>query len=189
MTIAKIFSHIENDYNYPTFMKRNARYRGHRESEKYLNAHQEQVWDIQNNYYELDALTNNQNQAIESWFNGETEKTVENVMFSQTKSFQTYSNQSQYLLYPGISASSFSSIVVQLNNKTLAINVDYTVGDGYLNLTKPTDGTCTVSFTVNASIPNAMNTGIFSIKNKLQALDERLGELEKRRQNYEDAYK
>jgi hypothetical protein len=57
-------------YKYPNIMKRNARYRGHRESEKFLNDHQEQIYDIRQLYKDLTSLENMKKAAIDSWFYG-----------------------------------------------------------------------------------------------------------------------
>lgn len=58
-------------YKYPNIMKRNARYRGHRESEKVLNSHQEQIFDIRQLYRDLSILEEKKKTAIESWFHGQ----------------------------------------------------------------------------------------------------------------------
>lgn len=55
-------------YGYPQTMKRNARYRGPRESEKVLLDHSEQLYDIRQLTLTRMRQTTEQNEAIASWF-------------------------------------------------------------------------------------------------------------------------
>lgn len=57
-------------YKYPNIMKRNVRYRGHRESEKMLNDHQEQIYDIRQLYKDIDSLDKMKDITIDTWFHG-----------------------------------------------------------------------------------------------------------------------
>lgn len=74
-------------YKYPNIMKRNARYRGHRESEKALHDHQEQIYDIRQLHRSITDLKKKADLGIQSWFEGKKnisismkiEENVENI--------------------------------------------------------------------------------------------------------------
>jgi|GEM_PF-6068329 len=57
-------------YKLPNIMKRNARYRGHRESEKFLSDHQEQIYEIRQIYKDLSSLEQMKDVTVRSWFYG-----------------------------------------------------------------------------------------------------------------------
>jgi len=169
-------------------MKRNARYRGQRESEKYLLSHQEQVYDIHMNYVDIDQLTKTQNELTASWFHNEKSPNPVNITYAQEKTFETNEKQSNYPIIPGMPKSSFSNIVVKLNGATLNLNSDYTLSNGYLILNKPVNGTCQISYVITTTLSQSNMTGLYDLKLKLQMIDERLGEIERKRQSYENTY-
>jgi hypothetical protein len=49
-------------------------------------------------------------------------------------------------------------------------------------------GTLTASYTVTVSVEEQKMTGIFDLKSRMQMMDERLGEMERRYLRYENAY-
>jgi hypothetical protein len=183
----------EAHYKLPHIMKRNARYRGHRESEKYLSSHQEQIFDIRQNWKEINDFTELQESTIKSFFHGESSKPSQNIMISKVKTFTADNNQDSYLLINDVAIRSISNIVVELDG----IVVDpskYHVTNGYLFIdtekatTHPNPSTLKVTFVAVAEVNPDHITGIYNIKKRLQYIDERLGELERRYREHENAY-
>jgi hypothetical protein len=187
----KIVERRDDNYKYPNMMKRNARYRGHRESEKYLSSHQEQILDIRLNHVDIQALQDLQGKLITSWFNGENEAPAENITFSAEKTFQVNQEQSSYPLIPGVPRGQFSNVVVELNGLVLTPDVDYLINNGYLiiNGIALQNGTMKASYTATVSTVEHRMTGIHELQERIERLDERVGELERRYVRYENAYK
>lgn len=180
----------DDAYKYPNLMKRNARYRGQRESEKVLNSHQEQVYDIRQNFKDITELTNLQEISIKSWFRGEIAKETEINTFTATKSFNTSKDQATYSLMPGVPGSQFSNVVIQLNGSILPVFA-YSINDlGYLVLSRNVlqDGTMTVDFAVSVALGDQRMVGTQELGMKLREMDERLGELERRFTKYESTF-
>jgi hypothetical protein len=180
----------DDPYKYPHIMKRNARYRGHRESEKVLSSNQEQIYDIRQNYVDIQSLTDLQESWITSWFQGENEAPSENLTFTTTKTFTANTDQSMYPLIPGAPAGAFSSVVVELNGKTLSSPTDYVITDGWVNIKSSAlqSGTLNVTYTATIRVMQQRMFGIYEIMQRMQRMDERIGELERRYGRYEDAY-
>jgi PKD repeat protein len=139
-------------YKYPNIMKRNVRYRGHRESEKMLNDHQEQIYDIRQLYKDIGSLDEMKDITITSWFHG-----VENLSISmkvkenENKLKEIQSNPSDTDVD---SVRVLTNDVVQLSGNSFEERI----------------------------------VGIYGIKRRMQELDERIAEAERRYRDYENAY-
>lgn len=142
---------VEHLYKYPNIMKRNSRYRGHRESEKVLNDHQEQIYDIRQLYKDLDNLDVMKYITINSWFFGG-------------------------------------------GNNSISMKLEGNVNNPAKTIGIPTDTNVdTVRVLANNMIQLNGNTeesmaGIYNIKRRMQELDERIAEAERRYREYENAY-
>lgn len=134
----------------PSIMLRNARYRGHRESEKFLSDHQEQIYDIRQNYKDITALVKKQKEKINAWFKGNDPSFGINLHSNHPNSADMLSIQ-------------------EGKNRTnmLELNEKY-------------------EFQA-MSHHDVSVVGLQSIYKKLKAIDEKLGELERRYQSYENA--
>jgi hypothetical protein len=139
-------------YKYPNIMKRNSRYRGQRESEKVLNDHQEQTYDIRQLHKDISKLDSMKEETIDSWFNG-----IETLSISM-KSKENGTNLPKDSTSQ--QESDFDSVRV--------------FEDGMVQLS----GT---SFEERI-------VGIYGIKRRMQELDERIAEAERRYREYENAY-
>lgn len=139
-------------YKYPNIMKRNARYRGHRESEKVLQDHQEQIYDIRQIYKDLTSLEVMKDTTIDSWFNG-----VDNLSISMN----AVENQS-------------ISVESQMNHTETDVDSIRALEDNMVQL----NWNNFVEYIV----------GIYGIKRRMQELDERIAEAERRYRDYENAY-
>lgn len=139
-------------YKYPNIMKRNARYRGQRESEKFLSDHQEQIFDIRQLTNDIQNLQESSNTMIYSWFNGDEGGSI---------SMKTEGNEKE----------SNESLLIQ--NDTLSDTVRAFSGD-------------VLELSIN-TLENQM-VGIYDLKERMQRLDERLAEAERRYTEYENAY-
>jgi hypothetical protein len=173
----------------PNIMKRNARFRGHRESEKTLYDHQEQIFEIRQNWEEINNLTNLKDSTVKGWFHGEPVKLDKNLTITQSKTFQASSDKSRYPLIKDGTVRSFTNVVVKLDG--IVINpLDYFFSQGDLVYTSPssTPQTLTISYTAKIDLPQDFNKGIYNVKKRLQALDERIAEAERRYQDIENAY-
>lgn len=178
-------------FNYPNAMKRNARYRGQRESEKTLNDHQEQIYDIRKIYSELASFTKFQNIVINSWFIGELEANLQNLLIEGEKVFEVASGVTEYPLITGQPVRSFQNVMVKLD-EVLVGNDLYKIEDGTLKLDpysiKSSPSTLWISFTAFLDIPDAYVRGVDPLLKKMLGLDERLKEAERRYEHYENAY-
>jgi hypothetical protein len=185
----EIYNPKRDVHKYPNIMKRNARYRGHRESEKVLSDHQEQIFDIRQLYVDIKSLTDLQDTLTKSWFLGENEAPVENITLAQTKTFTANIDQTAYPLNPGTPASQYAGVVVQLNGADIAPN-QYHIDNGYLIINSKAlqNGSLTVSYTVTISVEEQKMIGTYDLKARMQQMDERLGELERRYRRHENAY-
>jgi hypothetical protein len=185
----EIYNPADNATKLPNAMKRNSRYRGQRESEKVLSDHQEQIYDIRRQYVDISSFTELQENLVESWFHGETEAPAENITLAQSKTFTAFVDQTAYPLNPGTAASQYSGLVIQLNGVKLT-NSQFHIDDGYLIMERNAlqSGTLTASYTVTVSVEEQKMTGIFDLKSRMQMMDERLGEMERRYLRYENAY-
>lgn len=181
------------NYKLPNIMKRNARYRGQRESEKTLNDHQEQIYDIRKHHSEIELLTNIQDVAIKSWFVGEIEASEENLMIDAEQKLQVVAGQKSYGLITDRPVRSFNNVMVKLDG-VIVDPSKYRIENGHLLIDPFSIGDNSspllldVSYTAILMITHAYIQGIYDIKKNMQQLDERLKEAERRYQEYENAY-
>lgn len=147
-----IEQHKFMEQKYPNIMKRNARYRGHRESEKYLNNHQEQLFDIRNSFQDITYIEEWKERVVKEWFNGK-----ESV--SKLRNNQDMVNN--------LTVNYLSSLESKSNGERI-------LKDDMIELKQ-------------VYFENHVN-GIYDIKQKLQMIDERLAEIERRYKQHEDAY-
>jgi hypothetical protein len=175
-------------YKTPNMMKRNARHRGPRESAKVLSDHQEEIFDIRQNFKDIDAVTQLQKERIGTWIHGETGDPVENITYSGEKTFEANVNRSSYPLVPGASGSQFDALVVELNGAGLTAD-NYSINNGYLviNSNVLQAGALVAKYTVTVPIANQRMLGMNEIHTRMQALSDRLGEVERRYSRYENA--
>jgi hypothetical protein len=189
LTLYDIKPYIPN-YPLPNIVKRNARYRGPRESEKYLHSHQEQIYEIRQNWKVINDFTELQQQTIQSFFEGESEKPKKNIMISNTKTFQIENNINEYVLLPHIVVRKINHIMVKLDGNEIS-NTSYQVVENRLQIDSSiltNHKEITVSFVAEVEVAEDHIFGLEPIKSKLQYLDKKLGELERRYQTYENAY-
>ncbi|GAK42082.1 hypothetical protein TCA2_4574 [Paenibacillus sp. TCA20] len=181
----------DDNYHYPNIMKRNARYRGQRESEKVLSDHQEQILDIRLNHMMIENHTKNQDDAVKSWFQGENEAGVENITYSAVKTFSINMEQTSYPLMPGVAESSFSRLVVFLDGAELNSPGDFVFENGYIKLKSNAlqIGDMKVEYTVTVAVAEQKMNGLYPVANRMNQMNEHLAELERRLQSYENAYK
>ncbi|MCD7910931.1 hypothetical protein KC480_05250 [Bacillus velezensis] len=144
----------EEQYKYPNIMKRNARYRGQRESEKFLNDHQEQIYDIRNLYRDFKKTDDMKCISINSWFNGVSDKEKQSIyaINQENDRNSTLSTESIEDEKPN-TGRAFDTNVVQLNGNKIEDRIK----------------------------------GIFYSQRRLQQLNERIAEAERRYKNYENA--
>lgn len=139
-------------YKYPNIMKRNSRYRGHRESEKVLNDHQEQIYDIRQLYTDLSNLEVMKDTTIDAWFNGIANLSISMKLQENKTITEDSSNSSNDIELDSVRA--FQSDMVQLSGNSFEERI----------------------------------VGVYGIKRKMQELDERVAEAERRYREYENAY-
>ncbi|MCY9186618.1 hypothetical protein [Bacillus halotolerans] len=149
------WSSQENIYKYPNIMKRNSRYRGQRESEKFLNDHQEQIFDIRNLYKDLEKTENMKCISINSWFFGMSEAEKQSIFTIN----QENNNNSSYTMESSNNEKPDSRRAIDSNMIQLS-------GDRFEDRMK----------------------GIFYSQRRLQQLNERIAEAERRYREYENAY-
>ncbi len=142
---------IQPLYKYPNIMKRNARYRGHRESEKFLSDHQEQFYDIRQIHKIIELLQNMEAEAISSWFLENSNIPMKIKEISQNK--EEVDKNSEVTKDSQIRA--FEGNVLQSSGNQLKERI----------------------------------TGVYGIKRRMQEIDERIAEAERRYSSYENAYK
>jgi hypothetical protein len=186
----EIVGHWDETYKSPSVMKRNARYRGQRESEKVLSSHQEQIYDIRQNYVDIQSLTDLQDSLTSSWFQGESEAPVENITYSTEKTFDAHLDQASYPLIPGSPQGAFSNVMVELNGNPLVPSA-YTITNGFVVLQSSAlqNGPLKVAYTATVSMTEQRMNGLDEMKQRMQVMNERVGELERRYTRYENAYK
>jgi hypothetical protein len=139
-------------YKYPNIMKRNSRYRGHRESEKTLNDHQEQIYDIRQLQQDISNLDTMKDTTIDSWFNG-----VETLSISTKAQDNEQSLEETPIMLEQMNVDSirgFNNVVIQSSGNSFEESM----------------------------------IGIYGIKRRMQELDERVAEAERRYREYENAY-
>lgn len=178
----------------PHFIKRNARYRGHRESEKVLNSHQEQVADL---FYNSHAALHTQKlleESIKMWFAGRNGENTTKRVIKEEKVYQATRGQQRYLLNNTGGIRRFENIMVKLNEET--VDPKWYRVDGYHLIFNIEDvnpslssGSLFISFDSVIIIHNDDSKGLYPIMNKLKYLDERLEEMNRRYMQYENAYK
>jgi PKD repeat protein len=139
-------------YMYPNIMKRNVRYRGHRESEKMLNDHQEQIYDIRQLYRIVDYLEDMKGTTVESWFNG-----IGNFSISKKEIANVHESKD-----------------TDTNPADTDVDSVRVLEDDVIQLS-------------GDSFENRI-VGIYGIKRRMQGLDERIAEAERRYKDYENAY-
>lgn len=181
-------------YGLPHFVKRNARYRGHRESEKILNSHQEQVVDIYHNHDDIKYFKKLLDGSIEFWFHGRKGENIIKRVISEEKAFKATSENNKYKLNDDITISGFDNLVVKLNGDTVNPEMYY-IEDSHLIINisdidpSLSEGTLLVSYDAISIIHNDDTIGLYPIINRLRHLEERVMELNRRYMNYENAYK
>lgn len=104
-------------YKYPNIMKRNSRYRGHRESEKVLNDHQEQLYDIRQLYKDLDSLGTLQDTTIKSWFYGDENSSISIKSIENLQDMTENSATLDSIKLDSVRA--FETDMIQLSGKSL----------------------------------------------------------------------
>lgn len=183
--------HIDENYKFPSTMKRNSRFRGQRESEKVLSDHQEQLYDIRVNHIDIQKLKDSQAELTKSWFSGESEAPAENITYSAVKTFQVLAGQSSYPLMPGVPASSFSNLVIFLKEAKITTPADYMLDNGYIKLNSNVIqvGNMKASYTVTISVAEQHIPGIQQIRQHMERMNEQVGEMERRYNRYENTYK
>lgn len=139
-------------YKYPNIMKRNARYRGHRESEKVLNDHQEQIYDIRQLHKDISSLSQSMDASFHSWFHG-----VENL--------RIYANGEEKQFIPA----------------------DFQDSPDLTGL-DPVRGKESDMIQLSGNSYEDSMVGIYGIKRRMQQIDERIAEAERRYREYENAY-
>lgn len=175
-------------------MLRNARYRGHRESEKRLGGHNEQVYDIHRLANKLRKQNEEIDQLTETWFNGEIEESEVIHNITIRKSFPASVSQTMYHVAAHHDLRKVNSVVVKLNS-VLIDPSEYKVlhGSIYIDLESilgliPTSAMLNIEMDVEVSHRNPVNLGIYAMEKKVRSLDERIEEAERKYVIYEDAY-
>lgn len=184
---------VSKNQEIPHFVKRNARYRGHRESEKVLNSHQEQIYDIRKIYENEKRLTNLVDKTTNAWFHGGIQGNTHKRVKKEEKVYQATPEQLTYPLNTTDPQGEFANIVVKLNNVNISPD-RYTIQDRHLHLdiaalgiTEPT-ATLYISYDFIIEIENDDTIGIANLQTKMKSLSERMAELERRYNAYERAY-
>lgn len=181
-------------YDTPSIVLRNARYRGHRESEKRLSSHHEQVHDIHRianqvaeQQKEIDALT-------KQWFDGDVKENEAIVTIKVERSFKASASKNIYLLIDENKLRNITSLVVRLNNGIISSDM-YKIlhGSLYINIGEiftvmPSSLVLSVSVTAEVFKKSSVNSGTHYIIERLCGIDERMKEAERKYLMYEDAY-
>lgn len=182
-------------YDQPHMILRNARYRGPRESEKYLNSHQEQIYDIRQNWKKINNLMKEQKIEILKWQKGESSKSSSIFTITGEKEMPVTSDQTIYHLVDTIKIRKIHNVMVKLDTVPVssehyelihnAVVIDINTID--LN-TMPS--TITIHYEIDVEINEEdYQIGLNKIKDRIIALSERLTEAERRYCLYENAYK
>ncbi len=181
----------EDNYQYPNTMKRNARYRGHRESEKVLSDNQEQLLDIRINHIDIQKINILENNLIKTWFSGEIGDLAENITYSAMKTLDTLPDKTSYLLPIDVVEGKLSALMISLNEAVLVSPSDYVIQDGSIVLKSNVSekGTMEVEYTVTVSVMNQRMIGQSEISERMGAINEKIGNMERRYNDYESAYK
>lgn len=181
------------DQDIPHFVKRNARYRGHRESEKFLNSHQEQIFDIRKNFQNIEKETKIIEKSIENWLNGEILEKSKNHLINGEKVHQARGNVTRYEITSNTDISHFSSVVVKLNNKIIDEYL-YKIDGRHLiidiqKILGLDNATLHISYEGVTQEGASTTTGLNNIQAKIGHLIDKVSELERRYMSYENAYK
>lgn len=190
-----ILSNKRYDYSgLPHFMKRNARYRGHRESEKVLNSDQEQTLDFRHNYKDILYTQKMIDTSSEMWFGGRIGENVTKRTIKEEKVYQATPENNLYLLNNTDNVSRFENIVVKLN-EDIVDSQWYEIAGNYLfidisdiDITMES-GTLYISFDSIVLLHNDDSEGLYPIMNRLKHLDEKIEEMNRRYMRHENAYK
>jgi hypothetical protein len=179
----------ESSIKQPHIMKRNARYRGHRESEKVLSDHHEQILDIRYNFIDIQHLTRLQEGSINAWFYGENGDPPENITYYEEKHYEAYDIQTTYALAPGVPASQFAAVLVKLNGQALASGTEYIIDNGYLVMKRSAlqSGSLDVSYSVTVAVAMQRMVGIDELRERMERMSTRINELKERMDRYENA--
>lgn len=182
-------------YELPSIMLRNARYRGHRESEKRLGSHNEQVYDIHRLANQLRKQNEEINELTNEWFIGKVKRNEINRSITIEKYFQISAGQTMFHVIGHHNLRNIVSIVVKLDN----IEIDpskYEVlhGSIYLDVESelediPSNAVLYVKMRARCLYEQRpLNEGLYNAENKTRNLDERIKEAERKYRIYEDAY-
>ncbi|CDQ41786.1 hypothetical protein [Virgibacillus salexigens] len=183
-----------NTYKLPHHVKRNARYRGTRESEKVLNSNYEQLYDIRQIHDDISKNTSILDKTINMWFKGRKAENVNKREIAEEKVYQATIEKVKYLLNSSEHISGFTNIVVKLDNEIIdesfySIEGHYLLFDiRELNLGKDT-GTLYVSYSATEVTINDDSIGLEKIHQKLANLHYKTNEAERKCTDYENAYK
>jgi len=182
------------------FIKRNARYRGHRESEKYLSGINESVLDIKMNFkniYEQNSLIES---TVNAWKSGEMRNNKSNHAILIEKVYEATREQVRYRIVNQQQAGVFKNLVVKLNNEVLTPDkyivdgnelIILVVDDNDLNILAGSQGLKegTLQITCEMSDPYNKIDGLNEINQKVSMLNQHIRGIEERFSEYENAYK
>lgn len=183
---------MATQYDMPTIVLRNARYRGHRESEKRLSSHNEQVYSIHTLFGKLQSQEDEIKKNTNEWFHGAAEKASNLVTKVIKKTFPASGEQTMYHVIEHEELRKVNSVVVKLNGVTLT-NYKVLHGSIYVDLESlvgAVSSTAILSVDMNVTIVNRpfVNIGLTQSLAKVKRIDERISEAERKYREYEDAH-
>lgn len=177
----------------PSLVKRNARYRGHRESQKFNFSQDEKSFDIRKNYQNIKREKISLDEAIDKWLYGEELTKSDKELITGENVHRVSDKVVFYTISNNMEISYFTDIMVKLDGETLRKNL-YTVRGRVLELhldkldLEDKEGLI-ISYT-GVSLKRASSTvGLKEIQSNYSYLTEKIEEIERRLINYENAYK
>ncbi|MBR2245615.1 hypothetical protein [Oceanobacillus profundus] len=177
----------------PHVIKRNARYRGPRESDKVLNRNYEQAFDLRKHTKIIENQTDLLNKSLDIWFLGELgDKTINRAIKAENV-YQASSQQSRYGLNSSELVSGYRDIVVKLNNELVDTSHYSIEGNDLIidiNAAGITEETAVlhISYDVIITIKEEEIQGLHALMSRFSNIDERISEMKRRYMTYENAY-
>ena len=176
----------------PSMTKRNARYRGQRESEKYNLGMNEKIYDIYHIEKDVDSLSEKIKAYVIAQHVGEAKKASSTVTIPHKIEFKATSTKRYYDLITDVYVNSYSNVVLTANGEPVD-RAAYAVTNGRLTLQlaliDPKLKEADIVITFNASITTRMpeTKGLQNVHHAIGRIAARTNEMERRLQEYENA--
>ena len=183
----------------PNAVMKNARFRGPRESEKYLNSHHEQLYDIRKNWKEIQDLKKEQDKKISERFFGKKEENETIKEITAQRSININDDKAHLTVISDMTVREVKSIMVSLSYMQLQEDVHYFLIDGTVFFLKDAiksfarynwyfgELILNIQMTADVVDEKHYNKGIRQTRERLHHIHEKMSELERRFKEYENA--